>query len=178
MDRESHERWVREVVARNRPLLVAEANRFCRNAADADDLVQETLLRFVQSASKPNAPGDERGCVLMMLKILTHHFYDQCRRKRVRDRYAEGARPEGNEVADPHDAAEPSLFEQVTDEQLAQARQTLSPKLRDTFDLHATGMKYREIAAAQDITVGTVSKRIFDARARVREFLLKLMNRE
>lgn len=176
-DRESHERWVREVVARNRSLLVAEAYRFCRNAADADDLVQETLVRFVQRVSKPNAPADERGCVLLMLKILTHHFYDQCRRQHVRDRYVEAA-PAQNELQDPFDAAEPGLLDVVTDEQLAQARQTLSPKLRDTYDLLASGMKYRDIASRLGVTVGTVSKRIFDARARVREFLLSLLNRE
>ncbi len=176
MDRESHERWIRDVVARNRGLLVAEANTYCRNAANAEDLVQDTLLRFVQRMSKPDAPGEERGCVLLMLSILTNCFFDLCRRQRVRERYVEDPQLQ-NDVMDPTDTDPPPLFESVTDEQLAQAKQELSPKLRTTFELHAKGLKYREIAAALNTTVGTVSKRIFDARAQVREALLKLMNR-
>jgi RNA polymerase sigma-70 factor (ECF subfamily) len=177
MDRERHEHWVRDVVARNRGLLVAEANKYCRNAADADDLVQDTLLRFVQSTDKPGAPTDERGCVLLLLTILTRRFFDQCRRRRVRARHAEDPQPT-DEGMDPSDPETPPLFESVTDEQLAQATQSLSPKLRATFELHAKGLKYREIADELDTTIGTVSKRIFDARARVREFLLKLLKRE
>jgi RNA polymerase sigma-70 factor (ECF subfamily) len=176
MDRESHERWIREVVARNRGLLVAEARTYCRNAANAEDLVQDALLRFVQRMAKPDAPCEERGCVLLMLSILTNCFIDLTRRQRVRERYAADPQLQ-NEVMDPTDTDTPPLFESVTDEQLAQATQALSPKLRTTFELHAKGLKYREIAVTLDTTVGTVSKRIFDARARVREVLLKLMNR-
>ncbi|QSQ19909.1 RNA polymerase sigma factor [Pyxidicoccus parkwayensis] len=178
MDRESYVRWIREVVARNRPLLLAEANKLCRNSTDADDLVQETLLRFVQSADVQRGPSDERGCVCLMVRILSNRFCDMYRRGRVRDRHADEVRSQGNELTDPYDIEAPPLFESVTDEQLSQAMQSLSPKLRETFDLLISGKKYREIADAQDISVGTVSKRIFDARARLREFLLKLLNRE
>jgi RNA polymerase sigma-70 factor (ECF subfamily) len=63
------------------------------------------------------------------------------------------------------------VYDTISDEQFSQALRTLSPKIRDTFEQHAAGKKYQDIAQAQGIPVGTVAKRLHDARAKLRAFL-------
>ncbi|PTL81268.1 RNA polymerase sigma factor [Vitiosangium sp. GDMCC 1.1324] len=56
----------------------------------------------------------------------------------------------------------------------AQALETLSPKLRTTFELHAAGQKYQDIGRSLGLSIGTVSKRLHDARAKLQKVLLPL----
>ena len=55
-------------------------------------------------------------------------------------------------------------------ERLWRGIQDLPPEMREVFTLyHFQGMKYREIAAACDIPIGTVMSRLHAARLRLRE---------
>jgi RNA polymerase sigma factor (sigma-70 family) len=65
----------------------------------------------------------------------------------------------------------PKAADAITNEQFAQALQKLSPKVRTTFEMHAAGKKYQDIAHSLGVPVGTVAKRLYDARAKLREFL-------
>jgi len=59
------------------------------------------------------------------------------------------------------------LSESITDEQFAQALHALSPRLRAAIELHAAGKRYRDIARILGIPIGTVAKRLHDARIRL-----------
>jgi RNA polymerase sigma factor (sigma-70 family) len=162
--------WAGQFVTQRRKWLVIQAMTVCRNASDAEDLVQEASLRFIQRHAEILSPQNERSCEAWMVTTLTHLFYDQCRRKKVQ---AQGAQ-------DPHLREEavvtlepPSeeIYDTLTDEQFAEALKVLSPKIRETFELHAAGKQYQDIARIQGIPVGTVAKRLHDARAKLREVL-------
>jgi RNA polymerase sigma-70 factor (ECF subfamily) len=156
---------------RRRDWLLAQARRLCRDVNDAEDLVQETLLRFIQAFEQVETTPGEHLWDSWLVTTLTNLFYDQCRRRQVRTRGAKEASPapEAVEARAPEDRP---VYDLLTDEQFAQAVHALSPKLRATFELHAAGRKYEEIARVLDIGVGTVAKRLHDARAKLRELLL------
>jgi RNA polymerase sigma-70 factor (ECF subfamily) len=100
---------------------------------------------------------------------LTRLFYDQCRRRKVRAHWAKDPQLRG-ELEAVHEPAGPA-YAGLTDEQLAQAVRGLSPKLRTTLELHAAGQKYQDIARSLGLQVGTVSKRLHDARAKLHKLL-------
>ncbi|WP_257462223.1 RNA polymerase sigma factor [Archangium lipolyticum] len=172
MDKAKSEQRAGEFATRYRAWLLAQAHNLCRNATDAEDLVQDALLRFIQTFGQLEALPNERSCEAWLVTTLTHLFYDQCRRRRVQ---AQGAKDPhlSNEVVVAHEPDSRPVYDSLTDAQFSEALQTLSPKIRATFELHAAGKKYQDIARSLGIPVGTVSKRLHDARARLREFLLR-----
>ncbi|MCP3138996.1 RNA polymerase sigma factor [Pyxidicoccus xibeiensis] len=169
MDKGNDGHWASAYATRNRTWLVARAQHLCRNASDAEDLVQEALFRFIREFSGEGARLDESRCGAWLMKTISTLFYDQLRRQRVRDQNAKDPTLR-NEVVDPLEPTVPSVYDTVTDERFSQAVQSLSPKLRATFELYAAGHRYQDIARILDIHIGAVAKRLFDARARLREF--------
>lgn len=157
------------LVTRHRHWLLAQAKNLCRNAVDAEDLVQETLLRFTQAFL--HALPDDRVCAAWLTTTLHNQFFVQLRKGKVQNR-AKGDPTFTAGLATPQDEAETSLFERVTDEQFEQAVNSLSEKLRATFELYAEGKRLPEIASALGLSEGTVAKRLFDARKKLRTFLM------
>ena len=173
MNKAKSEQWAGQFATRHRAWLLAQATHLCRNATDAEDLVQDTLLRFIQTFGQLEASPHERSCQSWLVTTLTHRFYDQCRRQRVQAEGAKDPHLSNEAVVEPPEPGSRPIYDSLTDEQFSEALQALSPKMRDTFELHAAGKKYQDIARSLDIPVGTVSKRLHDARARLREFLLR-----
>lgn len=153
----------------HRGWLMGQALKMCRNETDAEDLVQETLLRFVKTFEDRDPRPDQRTCVSWLSTTLANLFKSQCRKQQVRKQHASdpvlaeraGLEPE-------HGVA--SEFN-VPREQLAQAVARLSPEKQATYELYGQGKKYREIASALGIQVGTVSKRLHDIREQLGKLL-------
>ncbi|WP_224371722.1 RNA polymerase sigma factor [Hyalangium versicolor] len=150
-----------------RDRLLGQAKKLCANPTDAEDLVQEVIVRFIEEfGDKPHLPA-EASCEAWLVKTLTHQFYTQCRRQRTRqNRALDPALSEHAREATPIPA-----YDAITSEQFSEARDTLSPKLHETYELHAAGIKYEEIARRLEVPVGTVKKRLHDARSRLRKYL-------
>jgi RNA polymerase sigma factor (sigma-70 family) len=162
-----------ELAARSRPRLMAQAVRVCRNTSDAEDLVQETLLRFARAFGDVEPLPNSKLCEAWLVTTLTRLFYDQCRRRKAQSYGAAALGMSVGAVVEQEPASRP-VFEAITDEQFAQALHALSPRLRATIELHAAGKRYRDIARILDIPTGTVAKRLYDARARLYALLLPL----
>jgi RNA polymerase sigma-70 factor (ECF subfamily) len=165
--------WAWEFAMQRRARLLAHAMKVCRNRQDAEDLVSETIARFFQSFGKVEAPVETWRGEVWLITTLTNLFREQCRKRRVQEHSARDPSL-NNEVVLPAEHAGDSLFDKVTPEQLATAISHLSEKLREAFELHAKGMSYQQISNRLGIPVGTVGKRIHDARVKLRELLLRL----
>lgn len=161
--------WTWAFTTQRRSWLLAHAKGVCRNGSDAEDLVQESILRFVQFFEKVPVAPNEKSCEAWLVRALTNLFYDQCRKRKVQEH---GARELslGGEAEAPQPAAQPA-FDSITDEHFSQALQSLGPKVRETYALHAAGMKYQDISRKLDVPIGTVAKRLHDAREKLRELL-------
>ena len=154
-----HQRWLRE-----------QARKLCGSSLEMEDLVQETLLRFVETFGRAETSPDEKACSAWLFTTLANTFCDMCRRRRTRERG--DTDPAVEEVTLPVRPEVRPAYDDVTDEQLAAAVRALSPRLRAAYELHAQGKRYQEIAAALGIPMGTVAKRLHDARLRLRARLL------
>lgn len=161
------------LIARRQRWLLAQARNLCRNPTDAEDLVQETLVRFLATFSKAQSLPSEGECAAWLVTTLTNCFYGQLRRQRTREKSAmESSLQEQTVELEP---PTPGLHERISDAQFSSAVQSLSPVARVTLEMHARGHKYKEIAEELGIREGTVAKRLFDARAKLRQLLEPLV---
>jgi len=142
--------------------------------ADALDLAQETLERFlVQFQGKPLPPGPVARA--WSSRTLEHMVINEWRKREVRRRALADPILPLWVVPDPEASnIDEEVAEQVEAE-LRDAVRLLSPKLREVFELHQGGLCPRQIAARLQLRPGAVSKRLHDARARLREVVAARM---
>jgi len=157
-----------------RQWLLRRALGLCRTPSDAEDLVQETFMRFLTAFQHAQALPDEGVCASWLISTMTNCFYDQLRRRRTQERGAQDPALASSAVV-PAEAPAPLPFDRLTDEQMTSAIQRLTPRVRSTLELHVRGRKYREIADELGIPAGTVAKRLHMARAKLRTLLEPLM---
>lgn len=144
--------------------LRAFALSLTRNAAAADDLVQDTIVKAWSNIDKFQVGTNLRA---WLFTILRNTFYSDRRKMR-------------REVADPEGVHAATLYDRPAhDGRLAmgdflKAFDQLSPEHREVLVLvGASGFSYDEAAATMGVAVGTVKSRANRARARLAE-LLKL----
>jgi RNA polymerase sigma-70 factor (ECF subfamily) len=140
------------------------AYRLAGNDADAQDLVQETLLR-VRRGLETYQPGS---LPAWLSRIVTNVFLDEVRRRRRRP--ADPLLDDAERVLPPSAAAD-EASEDLSDE-VQGALSALPDEFRTAVVLcDVVGMSYDEIAAAQGVPVGTVRSRIHRGRRMLRTAL-------
>jgi RNA polymerase sigma-70 factor (ECF subfamily) len=157
-----------------RPYLRRVAFSLTRHDADADDLVQETVMRAYRAHGRLRPGGCLRAWLATILKraFLTTLQY---RRRRPMQAWTDTGLPQDGEAgvaaseASATDATDFASVEQDLDERLRRAVRSVPRIYRDPFCRHALeGLTYREIAQRLGVPRGTVMSRIFRARSRVR----------
>jgi len=164
--------------------LYSHAMRMTRNAADAEDLVQETYLKGYRGFG-----GFQEGTNLRawLFRILTNSYINNYRKKQrrpdesdlgdVEDLYLY-RRLGGAETAALGRSAEEELFEQITDSEVKQAIEDLPEQYRDAVLLaDVEGFSYKEIAEILDVPIGTVMSRLHRGRKRLQEQLYEFGQR-
>ncbi len=145
-------------------LLFRVARSLTRSTADAEDLVQETLLRAFRSIDS----FDGRYPRAWLLTILRNTNINMGRKKRpglLND-------PDSTEYTDllsDNDTPESRHIDGTFDATIDDAFAALSPEFRqvvDLVDLH--GLAYQEAADVLGIPVGTVMSRLHRARRSIR----------
>lgn len=167
---------MREVLAR-RGQLLGLALRLARNRADAEDLVQDTLVRALEAWSRFE-PGTN--CRAWLSRILTNCFITSYRR---------GKRRGGSEVRDEVAAAlyatsslprpDDALLGDALGDEVTRALDSLGPEFRKVVELaDLAEQPYREVAAALEVPIGTVMSRLFRARQKLRADLAGYAERD
>jgi RNA polymerase sigma-70 factor (ECF subfamily) len=158
------------VFAAELPRLYRVARRHVPTDADAEDLVQETMLRAFRTFDPSNPPENPAAwCQRILMNLVT----DRAR--------ARGRRPEPLSVDDEGGG----LFERLeagrdtgvfSDPQRLVSRWSDRDEIRAVMDglpewarqvlvlSHVAGLRYREIAAVLDVPIGTVMSRLSRAR--------------
>ena len=147
--------------------LFGVAMRICRDPDTAKDLVQETLLRAMCAWHSFQAGSNLRA---WLFRILTNAFINGYRKRRRHQRFA-NERP-GDALAalygrdqDFSDDLEAELFGDELCDEVRTALDRLGPEYRDVVErADLRGEKYRDIADALDVPIGTVMSRLFRAR--------------
>jgi RNA polymerase sigma-70 factor, ECF subfamily len=149
--------------------LYSSALRMTRNPADAEDLVQETVLRAYRGFG-----GFQEGTNLKawLYRILTNSFINTYRKKQREPTTVEG--PDdldewylfdrlGARNVEP--SAESEVLEQLPDEAVQRALEALPEGFRMAVLLaDVQGFSYKEIAEMLDIPIGTVMSRLHRGR--------------
>jgi RNA polymerase sigma-70 factor, ECF subfamily len=160
------ERCVRPLL----PSLFAASLRLCRNRSEADDLVQETVLRAWRFFDRFE-PGSNLRAWLQ--RILLHTFVNRYRRAR-RERELMGQAHALGEVvaAAGGDAHEPEIMRAALSDGLEHGLSTLSPDLKAVlWAVAVDDLSYRETADRLRCPIGTVMSRLHRARGALRSAL-------
>jgi RNA polymerase sigma-70 factor (ECF subfamily) len=160
--------------------LYSAALRMTRNAADAEDLVQETYLRAYRGFG-----GFTEGTNLKawLYRILTNTYINQYRAKKRR--FDETALDEtedlylyrrlgGLEAVTAGRSAEDELMDWFTDAEVKGAIEALPEQFRMAVLLaDVEGFAYKEIAEILDIPIGTVMSRLHRGRKSLQKQLFE-----
>jgi RNA polymerase sigma-70 factor, ECF subfamily len=147
--------------------LFGVAMRICRDPDTAKDLVQETLLRAMVAWDSFQPGSNLRA---WLFRILTNAFINGYRKRRRHQRFAT-ERP-GDALAalygrdqDHTDDLEVELFGEELCDEVKTALGRLGPEYRDVVErADLRGEKYKDIADALHVPIGTVMSRLFRAR--------------
>jgi RNA polymerase sigma-70 factor (ECF subfamily) len=157
------------------PGLYSAALRMTRNAADAEDLVQETYLKAYRSYGSFTEGTNLRA---WLYRILTNTYINSYR--------AAQRRPETTDVEDVEDlylyrrlagsgderSAEDEALERFTDEDVKGALEALPDAFRIAVLLaDVEGFSYKEISEITDVPIGTVMSRIHRGRRALQKAL-------
>ena len=142
--------------------LFRTACRLTRNVSDAEDLVQETLLRAYRSFDRYE-PGTN---IRAWLYTILHRVHQDALRRKFRGPGFSELEGDGPPVPPPQAALERG------GEDLVRALEELPEPFRTAVVLRdVEELRYEEIARALEIPVGTVMSRIHRGRAWLRERL-------
>lgn len=136
----------------------------CRNAADADDLVQETLTKAIAAADTYRPGHDLRAWLFGIL----HNTFLSHRRQ-----FARRARAATFLNAPAADASVPPAAERHVDAQFTlRMLGRLTPDQQAALILIAVeGLSYEEAAATLEVPVGTLMSRLARGRERLRRLV-------
>jgi RNA polymerase sigma-70 factor (ECF subfamily) len=146
------------------------AQNLCRNnGRDPEDLVHEALERVLWQLERGGGPDPLT--LPFVSTVMTNRHIDLCRRKKAEDTLVTAA-PESVEEASTPDPEDLERWRGVSDERLVEAILTLHPKrIREAYEMHAKGLRYRQIAEKLGIPEGTVGSDLSEARKQLRKFL-------
>jgi RNA polymerase sigma-70 factor, ECF subfamily len=149
--------------------LYGAALRLTRNAADAEDLVQDTYVKAFRSA-KQFKPGSN---LKAWLFTILHNAYRNQRRDSGRDPVdVDSERVELSSQADPGAGPEQQLLREALDADLQAAVDSLPEAFREAvWARDVDEFSYAEIAEMLRIPVGTVMSRISRGRRMLYERL-------
>ena len=176
VDAELSARFEREVVPL-RDLLYRNAFRMSHNHADAEDLVQETVMKAYAHFDSFRSGTNVKA---WLLRILTNTYINSYRKKRrqpvqysaenLTDQYLTeaNARSAASELR----SAEDYALDLLPDSDIKAAMQALPGQFREVvYYADVEGFRYKEIAALTNVPHGTVMSRLHRGRRQLRMLL-------
>ena len=161
------------------PQLLSTAMRMTRNRSDAEDLVQETMLKAYRSYDSFQVGTNLRA---WLFRILTNNYINGYNAKKVRPHESELGELEDlylyrhlPQLASRVDgaSAEDEVLALVTDDEVKAALEQLPEQvLRPVLLADIQDFSYQEIADMLDVPIGTVMSRIHRGRKALQRSLV------
>lgn len=162
--------------------LFGAAYRLTRNARDAEDLVQDALLRAYRFW---DSFEQDSNCKAWLLRIVTNTFINEYQRRKRSREVLDAATAEQDATdgvliqvdANDRQSPERALLDRSVSDDVQRALDGLPDDFRTAVVLcDVQGLSYKEIAEIMQTPVGTVMSRLFRGRkllaAALREFAL------
>lgn len=166
VDRQITDETLRDTIAQLLPELRAAARLLTASRAEADDLVQDAVLRMLRGAAgfvaTPDHEGDLRAALRpWAIAVLRNAFREGWRRRRREQAHLARALP----VEEGRSGGQESAA-RLRD--LARAIAELPPSLREALVLiGAQGLSHEQAATACGVPIGTMKARLSRARQRL-----------
>jgi RNA polymerase sigma-70 factor (ECF subfamily) len=165
-------RFVRDVL----PLvdqLYRAARRYARSTADAEDLVQETMVKAYAGFHTFTAGTNVRA---WLFRILTNTWITSYRTAQRRpDEVLAADVTDMSPGAAKNQSAELAVLEAMGDDDVRDALQALPEGQRlVVYYADVEGFRYKEIAAILDVPLGTVMSRLHRGRRNLRALLVDI----
>jgi RNA polymerase sigma-70 factor (ECF subfamily) len=181
VDTQVRARFEREVVPLHN-LLYRNAFRMSQNHADAEDLVQETVMRAYAHFDSFRSDTNLKA---WLLRILTNTYINGYRKKRrqplqystehVTDQDLTEA--SARSAASTLRSAEDHALDLLPDNDIKAAMQALPVQFREAvYYADVQGLRYDEIAALMNTPRGTVMSRLHRGRRQLRAYLGSAVN--
>ncbi|MCB9246320.1 MAG: RNA polymerase sigma factor [Flavobacteriales bacterium] len=156
-----------EQITSERKALRSYALQLTKNLEDANDLVQETMLKAFTYQSKFTEGTNLKG---WLYTIMRNSFINNYRKIVRRNTFVDST--DNTFFLDAPGYTTDNLGEtNFMSRDLVAAINELPEDLKKTFSLNMEGFKYHEIAEELDIPIGTVKTRIFVAKRKLRKRL-------
>ena len=151
--------------------LYGAARRYTRSTADAEDLVQEAMVKAYAGFHTFNAGTNLRA---WLFRILTNTWITSYRTAQRRPDEVLAADVTAMRPRTPQNqSAELAVLEAMGDEDVCDALQALPEHQRlAVYYADVEGFRYKEIAAILDTPLGTVMSRLHRGRANLRALLV------
>ena len=139
------------------------ALRLTGNPADAEDLVQDAMLRAYRSWDRFTLGTNAKGWLLTILRNL---FINEYRRRRRHPETVDLDTIEPFTVFEKvQEDPQGAFFDRIVDDEVLRAVDALPEVFREAVMLSdVEGLSYEEIAKVLDIPVGTVKSRLYRGR--------------
>lgn len=135
------------------------------NAADADDLYQDTALRIMSNADKyQEGTNFKAWAVTIMRNIFINNYRKKVRRGTILDQTPNNYYINSGDVAVNNDGEMNAAYKE-----LLKMVSSLPDEFKRPFWMAYKGYKYDEIAEELDAPLGTIKSRIFFARRKLRK---------
>ncbi len=149
-------------LVRLRPRLYRMALAWCGNAHQADDLVQEAIVKALHRLDRLKKPDSFEAWVF---SILANCHRDHCRSRKPLE-------PDGELVDEHRPTAEQLVDAEQTVHRVRLAVSRLAPGQREVLTLvDLEGFSYAEVASILALPVGTVMSRLNRGRQRLKNLL-------
>ena len=167
-------RFERDVVPMH-DALYRQASRMCRNHADAEDLVQETVMRAYAGFESFRSDTNLKA---WLFRILTNTYISGYRRARRRPVHYSIEHVTDQELFDATArssalcSAEDHVLASLPDNDIKSAMEALPEQFREAvYYADIEGLRYDEIAALTNAPRGTVMSRLHRGRRQLRTLL-------
>ena len=156
------------------PLLRGGAMRMTRNRADAEDLLQETLLKGFKAFESFR---EDTNLKAWLYRIMTNLYINSYRQRQRRpellvDEFTAYSEAKYVSAEAGLRSAEEEALERLPDGRIADALRSLPQEFRlAVYLVDVEGKHYKEVAAEMDCPIGTVMSRLHRGRKQLRELL-------
>ena len=160
---------VRSEIVNHSQTLYPFALNLTRNTDDAQDLVQETMLRSLLYSNKFSSGTNLKAWLYTIMRnIFINNYRRQTKHRIVSDTNLEGERIQAYERTTINNGEV-----NLTMREIENAMENISVDFSVPFMMHYHGYKYDEIAETMSLPLGTVKSRIFFARKALQKKLTR-----
>jgi RNA polymerase sigma-70 factor (ECF subfamily) len=139
------------------------AKRLTQNENDAQDLLQETYLKALIFRDKFVQTTNFKAWLFTIMKNIFINNY----RRNVRARTLIDTTDNLYHINSSSQSNSITPESELSEQEIQKAIDELVDDHRIPFEMHTQGFKYKEIAEALDISIGTVKSRIFFGRKKL-----------